>query len=171
MTAFFAFLLIVILQRTSELALAKRNEKVLKSQGAIEFDKNGYRVIVSMHVVFFISLICEKVYVNRTLNKHWIFFISIFAVAQILRYWAIRCLGVHWNIKVLAIPGKKLVTRGPYRYVRHPNYVAVITEIATIPLIFSCYITATVFSLLNLILLRRRIKIEEDALTTASTNL
>lgn len=171
MIPFFAFLLFIILQRAAELALAKRNEKILKSQGAIEFDKNGYRVIVVMHVVFFISLISEKVFLDRTLNRYWIFFISIFAVAQIVRYWAIRSLGAHWNTKVLAIPGKKLVTRGPYKYIRHPNYVAVITEIAVIPLIFSCYITATVFSLLNLILLRRRIKIEEDALTTASTNL
>lgn len=168
MTVFFAFVLFIIIQRASELALARRNEKILRSQGAIEFDKDGYRVIAAMHVIFFISLIYEKIFLHRTLNTYWTLFASLFVGAQILRYWAIRSLGVHWNTKVLVIPGEKWVTRGPYKYIRHPNYVAVITEIAAIPLIFSCYITAAVFSLVNLILLRRRIKIEESALREAS---
>jgi methyltransferase len=164
MISFLIFLLFIILQRAAELGLARRNEKIVKSQGAIEFDKNGYRVIVAMHVVFFISLISEKFFLDRTLNRHWIFFIFVFAGAQILRYWSIRSLGVHWNTKVLVIPDKKLVTRGPYKYIRHPIYIAVIMEIAVIPLIFSCYITATVFSLVNSMLLARRISVEESAI-------
>ncbi len=170
MIPFLIFSLFIILQRTVELALAKRNEKILKSQGGIEFDKDGYRVIVAVHIAFFISLICEKVFLHRTLNTYWAFFVTLFVGAQVLRYWAIRSLGIHWNTKVLVIPGKKSVARGPYKYVRHPNYLAVITEIAVIPLIFSCYITATVFSLLNLILLRRRIEIEERVLRNTSTS-
>jgi methyltransferase len=169
MIPFLIFLLFIILQRTAELLLARRNEKILKTQGAIEFDKDGYKVIATMHVAFFISLICEKVFLHRALNTYWVVSTSLFVGAQVLRYWAIRSLGVHWNTKVLVIPGKKLVARGPYKYIRHPNYVAVITEIAVIPLIFSCYITATVFSLFNLILLRRRIKIEESAFRETST--
>ena len=169
MIPFLLFSLFIILQRTVELALAKRNEKILKSQGGIEFGKDGYRVIVAMHIAFFISLICEKVFLHRTLNTYWAFFVTLFVGAQVLRYWAIRSLGVHWNTKVLVIPGKKLITRGPYKYIRHPNYVSVLTEIAVIPLIFSCYITATVFSLLNLILLRRRIRIEESALRASTS--
>jgi methyltransferase len=169
MIPFLIFFLFIIFQRTVELALAKRNEKILKSQGGIEFDKDGYRVIVAMHIAFFISLICEKVFLHRTPNTYWALFVTLFVGAQVLRYWAIRSLGVHWNTKVLVIPGKKLAAGGPYKYVRHPNYLAVIIEIAVIPLIFSCYITATVFSLLNLILLRRRIKIEECVLRKAST--
>lgn len=171
MIVFFAFLLFIILQRVAELVLARRNEKTLKSQGAIEFDKDGYGAIAAMHIAFFISLICEKIFLHRTLNTYWPLFVTLFVAAQVLRYWAIRSLGVHWNTKVLVIPGKKLVTKGPYKYIRHPNYIAVITEIAAIPLIFSCYITATVFSLLNLILLRRRIMIEESALRKASTQV
>lgn len=171
MIPFLIFLLFVISQRAAELALARRNEKILKSQGAIEFDKDGYRVIVAMHVVFFISLVSEKVFLHRTLNTYWTLFATLFVGAQVLRYLAIRSLGVHWNTKVLVIRGKKLVTRGPYKYIRHPIYISVIIEIAVIPLIFSCYITTTIFSLLNLILLRRRIKIEEGALREALTQV
>ncbi|MER3447274.1 MAG: hypothetical protein C4291_10715 [Candidatus Dadabacteria bacterium] len=164
MTVFLAFILFIITQRVSELMLARRNEKTLRSQGAIEFDKYGYRVIAAMHVAFLISLICEKIFLHKTLNTYWPLFATLFVGAQILRYWTIRSLGVYWNTKVLVIPGKRLITGGPYKYIRHPNYAAVITEIATIPLIFSCYITAAVFSLINLILLRKRIRIEESAL-------
>ena len=168
MIAFWLFLLFVILQRLIELLIAKRNERILKAQGAIEFDKNGYRVIAAMHVAFFISLICEKVFFQRTLNTYWIVFAVVFAGAQVLRYWAIKTLGVYWNTKILVLPNHKLVNTGLYKYLRHPNYIAVIVEIAVIPLIFSCYLTASIFSVINFILLRRRIKIEKIALRKTS---
>ena len=168
MIAFWLFLLFVILQRLIELLIAKRNERILKVQGAIEFDKNGYRVIAAMHVAFFISLICEKVFFLRTLNTYWIVFAVVFAGAQVLRYWAIKTLGVYWNTKILVLPNHKLVNTGLYKYLRHPNYIAVIVEIAVIPLIFSCYLTASIFSVINFILLRRRIKIEKIALRKTS---
>ena len=168
MIAFSIFLLFVISQRLIELLIAKRNERILKAQGGIEFDKNGYRVIVIMHVVFFVSLICEKVFLSRMLNSYWIIFAALFGVAQFLRYWAIKSLGVYWNTKILVLPNHKLVIAGPYKFLRHPNYIAVIVEIAVIPLIFSCYLTACIFSVINFILLRRRIKIEESALRKTS---
>ena len=168
MIAFSIFLLFVISQRLIELLIAKRNERILKAQGGIEFDKNGYRVIVIMHVVFFVSLICEKVFLSRMLNSYWIIFAALFGVAQFLRYWAIKSLGVYWNTKILVLPNHKLVIAGPYKFLRHPNYLAVIVEIAVIPLIFSCYLTACIFSVINFILLRRRIKIEESALRKTS---
>ena len=168
MIAFSIFLLFVISQRLIELLIAKRNERILKAQGGIEFDKNGYRVIVVMHVVFFVSLICEKVFLSRMLNSYWIIFAALFGVAQFLRYWAIKSLGVYWNTKILVLPNHKLVIAGPYKFLRHPNYLAVIVEIAVIPLIFSCYLTACIFSVINFILLRRRIKIEENALRKTS---
>jgi methyltransferase len=171
MPAFWIFLLFVISQRIAELILARRNERILKSHGAIEFDKKGYIVIVAMHVLFFVSLIAEKIFLDRTLNPRWTVFALLFVLAQALRYWAIWSLGVFWNTKVLVAPDHNLVTRGPYKYFPHPNYVAVITEIAVIPLMFSCYITAALFSLINLGLLRRRIRIEKDALRQASTSL
>jgi methyltransferase len=168
MNAFWIFLLFVILQRIVELVIAKRNERIVRAKGGIEFDKKGYKVMVAMHVAFFISLVLEKVLLKRSLNSLWIFFAILFVLAQFLRYWAISSLGVYWNTRILVVPNSKLVTSGPYKYLRHPNYVAVIAEIAVIPLIFSCYITAAVFSVLNLILLRRRIRIEEEALQRAS---
>ena len=168
MIAFWIFLFVLISQRLIELLIAKRNEKILKAQGAIEFDKNGYKAIAVMHVAFFISLISEKVFFQRTLNTYWIVFAVLFTGAQVLRYWAIKGLGVYWNTKILVLPNHKLVNSGPYKYLRHPNYIAVVIEFAVIPLIFSCYLTAFVFSVINLILLRRRIKIEEDALKKAS---
>ncbi len=171
MPAFWIFLLFVISQRITELILARRNERILKSRGAIEFDKNGYIVIVAMHVLFFVSLIVEKIFLDRTLNPWWTIFAVLFVLAQVLRYWAIWSLGVFWNTKVLVAPDHTLVTRGPYKYFPHPNYIAVITEIAVIPLVFSCYITAALFSLVNLALLRRRIRIEENALRQVSASL
>jgi len=138
-----------------------------KANGAREIDKHGYRVIVLMHIGFFISLVSEYIFLNRELNKFWIPLLILFILAQILRYWAISTLGHCWNTKILVIPGTKPISSGPYKYVKHPNYVAVITEIAVIPLIFSCYFTAVGFSILNILALKRRIQIEEKALSDA----
>ena len=164
MIAFWIFLFVLISQRLIELLIAKRNEKILKAQGAIEFDKNGYKAIAVMHVAFFISLISEKVFLQRTLNTYWFVFAVLFVGAQFLRYWAIKSLGVYWNTKILVLPNHQLINRGPYKYLRHPNYIAVIVEIAVIPLLFSCYITAIVVSVINLLLLNRRVRIEEMVL-------
>lgn len=162
---FFAFL---ISQRVLELFLAKRNEQIVKSRGALEFDRDGYKYIVATHVAFFISLVLEKFLLRRELNRFWVLFLLIFLLAQVLRYWAISSLGAYWNTKVLVVPDSQRTTKGPYRYLKHPNYVAVVVEIAVIPLIFSCYLTSILFSIFNLILVRRRIRIEENALQSIS---
>jgi methyltransferase len=163
MTFFWSFLSFVLLQRIIELIIAKRNERILRNSSAVEYDTGGYKIIVVMHILFFISLVTEKIYKNTELNQHWQIFVSLFICAQLLRYWAITSLGVRWNTKVFVLPGEPPVTKGPYKFMKHPNYIAVITEIAVIPLIFSCYITAICFSFINAILLNRRIKIEEIA--------
>jgi len=165
MSPFWIFLAILILQRISELLLARRNERVVRANGAREYDEKGYRVIVLMHILFFISLISEYVFLNRTINYFWAPLLILFLIAQILRYWAISSLGYNWNTKILVTPNTRPVAEGPYKYIKHPNYLAVIIEIAVIPLIFSCYITAVTFTLLNLALLKRRIRIEEEALS------
>ncbi|HRE11373.1 MAG TPA: isoprenylcysteine carboxylmethyltransferase family protein [Ignavibacteria bacterium] len=154
----------VILQRLVELVIAKRNERVSLKAGGKVYDRKGYSVIVIMHVFFFISLIAEYLYFERTLNKYWIVFLVLFIAAQALRYWAIISLGSQWNTRIIIVPGLKLVKHGPFKYFRHPNYMAVITELAVLPLIFSCFYTAVIFSTLNLLLLKRRIEIEEKAL-------
>ena len=154
----------VILQRLAELIFAKKNETAAFKIGGIEYDKKGYSVIVVMHVCFFISFITEYFYFERTLNEYWIIFLILFIAAQVLRYWAIIALGPQWNTRIIIVPGSKLMEYGPYKYFRHPNYMAVITELAVLPLMFSCFYTAVFFSTLNLFLLKRRIEIEEKAL-------
>jgi methyltransferase len=168
MISFWIFFAFLISQRVLELFLAKRNEQIVKSKGALEFDRDGYKYIVALHVAFFISLVIEKFSLQRELNQFWVLFLFIFLIAQILRYWAISSLGVYWNTKVLVVPGSQRIRKGPYKYLEHPNYVAVIVEIAVIPLIFSCYLTSILFSIINFILLRRRIEIEENALEKIS---
>jgi len=170
MKIFLLFIALLIIQRISELILARRNERAVREMGASEYDSEGYRTIVLMHAAFFVSLGAEYFLLKRALNTYWPILATVFVLAQALRYWAIASLGVFWNTKILVLPGIEPVKNGPYRYMKHPNYVAVSIEIAVIPLIFSCYITCILFSALNLIALRRRIRIEESALYRASTN-
>lgn len=170
MIFFWTFFALLVSQRFLELLLAKRNEQIVKSKGALEFDRDGYKYIVVTHVAFLMSLVLEKFSLQRELNKFWVVFLLIFLIAQILRYWAILSLGVYWNTKVLVVPGSQRVSTGPYKYLKHPNYIAVILEIAVIPLIFSCYLTSILFSIVNLILIRRRIEIEENALDNIRRN-
>lgn len=170
MIFFWTFFALLVSQRFLELLLAKRNEQIVKSKGALEFDRDGYKYIVVTHVAFLMSLVLEKFSLQRELNKFWVVFLLIFLIAQILRYWAILSLGVYWNTKVLVVPGSQRVSTGPYKYLKHPNYIAVILEIAVIPLIFSCYLTSILFSIVNLILIRRRIEIEENALENIRRN-
>ena len=166
MNLFWIIITILPIQRLLELLIARRNENFVKSKGAKEYDVKGYKVIVLMHIAFFISLISEYIFFGKDLSHYWVLLLITFLVAQILRYWAISALGHYWNTKILVTPNTQPINQGPYKYTRHPNYLAVIVEIAVIPLLFSCYFTAVFFSLLNLIVLRRRIRIEEQALST-----
>ncbi len=164
MTFFIIFLSIIIIQRISELILSKRNENYLRSRGAVEYDKKGYKYIVLMHNLFFISVITEFVFLERQLNEYWKVLLIIFICTQLLRYWALFSLGKRWNTKILVLPNTEPIRSGLYKHLKHPNYIAVIIEIGVIPLLFSCYYTAVVFSILNLIVLKRRIRIEEKVL-------
>jgi methyltransferase len=134
------------------------------AKGAVEFDKKGYPYFIIMHTVFFISLIFEYVYFNNSLNKFWLILVILFFAAQFLRYWAIYSLGQFWNTRIIVLKNAAIVKNGPYKYFSHPNYLAVIIEIAAIPVLFSCYYTAVIFSIINIFVLQRRVKIEEHAL-------
>ncbi len=164
MTFFIIFITVVIVQRICELILSKRNENHLISKGAVEYDKKGYKYIVLMHNLFFVSLVLEFIVLHRELSTFWEVLLIIFIFTQFLRYWAIFSFGKRWNTKILVLPNTKPIRSGLYKHLKHPNYMAVIIEIAVIPLLFSCYYTAIVFSILNLIVLQRRIRIEEEAL-------
>ncbi len=167
MAFFILFLSFVMLQRLTELFIAKKNEKILRTMGAKETDRAGYNVIVVMHTLFFVSIICEKLIFNRQLHEFWILLLILFVSVQVLRYWAIMSLGIFWNTKILVIPEHTLIKTGPYKFFDHPNYIAVVVEILVIPLIFSCYIASVIFSILNLFVLKRRIIIETKALSKA----
>lgn len=164
MKLFTVIISIVIVQRLAELLLARRNASKMFLLGAVEHDMKGYKYIVTMHVSFFIVLVLEFIFMNRTLNVFFPYLFVIFVFAQLLRYWAITSLGVYWNTKIIVLKGSKLIYSGPYKFLKHPNYIAVVIELAVIPLMFSCYVTSLFFTILNLIILKRRIKIETTAL-------
>jgi methyltransferase len=155
---------LMILQRLWELRLARRNEARLRSRGAVEVGAEHYPQIVALHVLWFLGMILEVFYLSRQINPFWPGLLVIFLLAQALRYRAISALGERWTARVLVLPAARAVKRGPYRFLKHPNYLAVAIEILVLPLIFSAYVTAITASLLNAYLLRKRIRVEEKAL-------
>lgn len=165
MTFFYLLLGFVILQRLLEVVYARSNEKAMRKQGAIEFGAGHYKWIVLLHVLFFLSLFLETWAFGTGLGTGWQIFLVVFAIAQLLRVWALSSLGRFWNTKILILPGAALVKEGPYRWLPHPNYLVVALEIAALPLIFGAWRTALIFSIANaLLLLVVRIPAEEKAL-------
>jgi methyltransferase len=160
--AFILFISFIILLRIGELLLSKRNEKWLLQNKAVEYGKNHYSFIVLLHVLFIVSLIVE--YYTQQPNPCNLFFLLLYFILLAFKVWVIMSLGKFWNTKIYRIPNTSLVKKGPYKYLKHPNYLIVIAEILIIPLVFHLYLTALVFSVLNLIMLSVRIKEENKAL-------
>lgn len=161
--AFVFFISFVIFQRLLELVVARSNEKWARQQGAVEYGKRHYPFIVALHTLFLVSMIAEY-YLLPVTNLISLHYLTAFMVLISLKIWVIASLGKYWNTKILRIPNAQLVSRGPYKYVKHPNYIIVIAEIAVIPLVFHLYYTAMVFSLLNVAMLFVRIRVENRAL-------
>jgi len=159
---------IVALQRLIELFIARRNEKWMLGQGAFEAGAAHYPIMVSMHIAFFISLLLEVVVLGRTLSPFWMVLLGIFLLVQMARIWCLLSLGKFWNTKIIILPGAAVVRRGPYRWIRHPNYFIVTIELLVLPLLFGAYFTAVLFSLLNVWMLSVRIPAEEKALKDAT---
>ena len=159
---FIIFISLVILLRICELLLAKRNEQWLLQYGAVEYGKNHYSFMIALHILFFISLIIE--YLIKSTGFYSLTLLFIYVVVLGFKIWTIFSLGKFWNTKIYRIHDFPLIKRGPYNYVKHPNYIIVMTEIALIPLIFKLYFTAVVFTILNGIMLYFRIKEENKAL-------
>ncbi len=153
---------LVALQRILELKLSRRNERTLRSRGAIERGKGHYPIMVATHTLWLLSTLVEGAL--RGHKKAQPLPLAAFLLAQPLRYWAIFSLKERWNTRILVVPGEKLVKTGPYKYIKHPNYLAVAVEIFSFPLIFGARITAVVFSIINAALLRVRIREENRAL-------
>jgi methyltransferase len=155
---------LVTVQRLLELVLARHNERRACAKGAIERGRGHYPFLVALHFLWFVSILVEGTLRGPELFPYWPAPLALFLLAQSLRYWAIFSLGEYWNTKILIVPGAKLVRRGPYRYLNHPNYVAVVVEIFTFPMIFDAWITALVFTFLNAALLFVRIHEENQTL-------
>lgn len=163
---FYIILSIIIIQRLTELVIAKKNEKWLRENGAVEYGQDHYKYIVLLHTMFFVSMLIEYNLTVRHLEFSVInyLFLVIFLLMQIMRIWVLISLGKYWNTKILRIPDSVLISKGPYRYFKHPNYIIVVCEIFVIPMIFDLYYTAVIFSVLNAVILKVRIKEENKVL-------
>ena len=156
----------IIVQRIFELFVAKRNEIWMKQQGAVEFGERHYKFMVLIHMMFFISLLTETLLLKRGISPLWPVLLSLFGFAQVVRIWVITSLGRFWNTKILVLANAKIVRKGPYRFLKHPNYVVVAMELLAVPMLFNAYYTAILFTVLNIMILMIRIPIEEKALKT-----
>jgi methyltransferase len=155
---------LVALQRLLELRYSRRNERRLRMKGAVERGAGHYPVMVGIHALWLVSTLVEDLLRGPETPWWWPVPLAAFLLVQPLRYWAILSLGEGWNVRVLVVPGRRLVRSGPYRYFTHPNYVVVVVEVLALPLIFGAWVTALVFSVLNAAFLFVRIREEERAL-------
>jgi len=156
----------VALERLWELVLSTRNARRALAAGAVEAEPRGfYAAMVGVHAAFLVAAPLEVVLFRRPFLP-WLGWpmLALVVAAMALRYWAIATLGGRWNTRVIVAPRTVPAVFGPYRHVRHPNYLAVIVEIAALPLVHTAWLTALVFSAANALLLSSRIPREEAAL-------
>ena len=164
-----ALVLVVVSARLVELSVAQRHLAWARDRGAVEFGAGHYPVMVLLHSAFLVACLVEVPLADRPFLP-WLGWtmLAVLLAAHVLRWWCIRSLGNQWNTRVLIVPGLSLVSRGPYRWLKHPNYVAVVAEIVALPLVHTAWVTALVFTLANAALLAVRIRVENQALATAT---
>lgn len=156
----YAVIAFVVLQRLAELAVSARNTRRLLAAGAHEVGRRHYPLIVALHVLWLVALL---VFVDpATEPNFWL--LGVFLLLQVARIWVLASLGPRWSTRVIVLPQAPLVARGPYRFVRHPNYAVVAAEIAVLPLVFGAWQIALVFTVLNAAMLWWRIGVEDQAL-------
>ncbi len=152
--------LLVALQRLAELGYARRNARRLLAAGGVEHGAGHYPLFVALHGAWLVALF---VLVPAEAPADW-GLLGLYGLLQLGRLWVIASLGGRWTTRVIVVPGAALVTRGPYRFLRHPNYLVVALEIPVLPLAFGAWQIALGFGLANLALLAQRIRVEERAL-------
>ena len=162
MTLALAVLAFVTLQRLGELIIARRNTARLLSRGAVEVAPGHYPLLVGLHTAWLGGL--WYLVVARSLASPDPVLIAVFFILQGLRVWVLATLGSRWTTRIVVLPGERLVERGPYRYLAHPNYCVVAGEILVLPLAFGLLWYGVVFSVLNLALMWVRIGAENKAL-------
>lgn len=161
----FLFLLIIF-QRLFELVIAKSNEKWMKARGGIETGQGHYKWFVILHILFFISIISEVIFNDAEPQLSYPV-LAILLFIQLFRVWCMQSLGRFWNTKIIVLPGVALIRKGPYKYMKHPNYFIVGLELFVIPLLFGAYITSIIFPVLHILLLMVRIPSENKLLAKA----
>ena len=159
----------VAIERCIELVVSSRHLRWARERGGIETGAGHYPLMAAMHALLLVSCLVEVQVADRPFIPAlgWPM-LAVVVATQGLRWWCIRTLGPQWNTRIVVVPGLPLVSGGPYRWLRHPNYVAVVVEVAALPLVHTAWVTAIVFSLLNAVVLSVRIPAEQRALAAAA---
>ncbi len=165
MTWYVVLVAAVALERVAELVVSRRNAAWSLQRGGVEYGARHYPAMVVLHTALLAACLLEVLGAGRPFVPAlgWPMLLVVVA-SQALRWWCITTLGQQWNTRVIVVPGLRLVARGPYRRLRHPNYVAVVAEGIALPLVHSAWLTAVCFTALNAVLLRVRISTENAAL-------
>ncbi len=170
MIAYVALVAAVGAERLAEMVVSKRHAEWAFARGGNEYGQSHYPAMVVIHTLLLVACVAEVAVADRPFIP-WLGWpmLALVVLTQATRWWCVATLGKQWNTRVIVVPGLPLVAAaGPYRWLRHPNYVAVAVEVAALPLVHTAWLTALVFSVLNAILLLRfRIPVEERALAGA----
>ncbi len=156
---------LVAVGRGVELVVSHRHVRDALARGGREYGAAHYPLMVGLHVAFLVSCLAEVWLLRRGFRPAvGVPALLLLLLAVSLRYWTMATLGARWTTRVLVVPGDHAVKRGPFRFLRHPNYLAVALEILALPMVHGAWLTAGVFTGANALLLRRRIEVEESAL-------
>jgi len=158
--AIYIILFLVAVQRLVEIVYAERNTRALLARGAVEVGRAHYPLIVTLHAAWLTTIVLV---LPRDATIHW-WALALFIALQLARVWVIATLGPYWTTRIITLGDAPLVRKGPYRFVRHPNYLVVAGEIAALPLAFGEVNVAIVFTILNAAVLAWRIRQEDSAL-------
>jgi methyltransferase len=163
--AFLVLLLAVALLRFVELRISKRHQEEMIARGAAKVPEPRFRWMVLLHTAVLVGAAVEVVVLKRPFIP-WLAapMFLIFLAANAVRWWVIRTLGEHWNVQVMDSTRLGVVTSGPFRYVRHPNYAAVFAEMLALPLIHTAWITAIAGTIAHMGVLAQRLSTEERVL-------
>ena len=165
MTWYLLLIAAVAAERVAELVVSQRNLAWSRARGGVEFGAGHYPAMVVLHTGLLVGCVVEVYALHRPFVG-WLGWpmLAVVIAAEGLRWWCIATLGRQWNTRVVVVPGAQRVTGGPYRFISHPNYVAVVAEGIALPLVHGAWLTATVFTVLNAALLSTRISTENAAL-------
>ena len=171
LTFFTALVVLVGLERLAELVVSNRNAAWSLARGGRETGRGHYPVMVVLHTGLLVGMLVEAWLRRPSVSPVLAGTMLALALAsQGLRWWCITTLGPHWNTRVIVVPGLPPVRSGPYRFLRHPNYVAVVVEGVALPLVHAAWVTAAVFTVANAALLAVRLRVENQALAGLPTS-